>query len=104
MSAAQGAAQEVATETSPDEAPLREQGWRGPLLAALILLFLPATPILRIVVPMEQTVLLLAPTFAALALVGWRAGGRLSLAALWTAFAVWGVGSDRRTQRITHCV
>lgn len=89
MSAAQGAAQEVATETSPDEAPLREQGWRGPLLAALILLFLPATPILRIVVPMEQTVLLLAPTFAALALVGWRAGGRLSLAALWTAFAVW---------------
>lgn len=89
MSAAQGAAQEVAAPLPTDEAPLREQGWRGPIFAAVLLLLLPATPILRIVVPMEQTVMLLAPAFAALALAGWRAGGRLALAALWTAFAVW---------------
>jgi len=89
LSAAQDAVPEVATATSPDESPLREQGWRGPILAALVLLVLPATPILRMVVPMEQTVVLFAPVFAALTLAGWKAGGRLPLAALWTAFAVW---------------
>lgn len=89
MNAAQEAAREVATEHQPDATPLRERGWKVPILAAVLFLLLPATPILRIVVPLEQSVVLLAPLFAALALAGWRAGGRLPLAALWTAFAVW---------------
>ena len=74
---------------TPDAAPLQEVGWKIPILAALVFLILPATPIFRIVVPVEQTVVLLAPVFAALALAGWRAGGRLALAAVWAAFAVW---------------
>lgn len=89
MNAVPEAAREVVTELEPDATPLREKGWKVPILAAVLFLLLPATPILRIVVPMEQSVVLLAPLFAALALAGWRAGGRLPLAALWTAFAVW---------------
>lgn len=67
----------------------REQGWWGPILATLALLFLPATPPLALLVPVEQTLLLLAPALAVCAVVGWRAGGRLPLAMLWTVFAVW---------------
>ena len=89
MSAAQDAAQDVTAELDPNATPLREQGWTRPILAALLFLILPATPIFRIVVPLEQTVVLLAPVFAALALAGWRAGGRLQLAVLWTLFAIW---------------
>ena len=70
-------------------APPREQGWRGPMLATLALLILPASPPLAMLVPVDQTLLLLAPTLAACALVGWRAGGRLPLALVWTAFAAW---------------
>jgi Predicted membrane protein (DUF2232) len=67
----------------------RERGWAGPVLAVLALLLLPATPLLRIVVPVDQTILLLVPAMAVCAIAGWRAGGRLPLAVLWTALAVW---------------
>ena len=70
-------------------APLRETGWGGPLLATLALLILPATPLLRIVIPVERPILLLAPAFAVCAVAGWRAGGRWTLALFWSAFAVW---------------
>jgi hypothetical protein len=70
-------------------APLRETGWWGPILATLALLILPATPLLRIVMPVDQTILLLAPALAACAVAGWRAGGRLPLALFWSAFAAW---------------
>ncbi len=67
----------------------RERGWAGPVLAVLALLLLPATPLLRIVVPVDQTILLLVPALAVCAIAGWKAGGRLPLAVLWTALAVW---------------
>lgn len=67
----------------------REQGWWGPILAALLLLLLPATPLLRIVIPMDQTLLLLAPALAVCAVAGWRGGGRLPLALFFTAFGIW---------------
>lgn len=70
-------------------APLRETGWWGPLLATLALLILPATPLLRIVIPVDRAILLLAPALAACAVAGWRAGGRWPLALFWSAFAVW---------------
>lgn len=70
-------------------APPRESGWRAPLLATLALLVLPALPPLALLVPIDQTLLLLAPAMAMCAVVGWRAGGRLPLALVWTAFAVW---------------
>lgn len=70
-------------------APPREQGWWGPLLATLALLLLPATPPLALLVPVDQTLLLLAPALAVCAGVGRRAGGRLPLAIVWTLFALW---------------
>lgn len=75
--------------TEEGAAPPREQGWWGPILATLALLFLPATPPLALLVPVEQTLLLLAPALAVCAVLGWRAGGRLPLAVLWTVFALW---------------
>lgn len=76
---------------TPEEgaAPPRERGWWGPIVATFALLFLPATPPLALLVPVEQTLLLLAPALAVCAVVGWRAGGRLPLAMLWTVFALW---------------
>lgn len=75
--------------TEEGAVPPREQGWWGPLLATLALLILPATPPFALLVPFDQTLLLLAPSLAICAVVGWRAGGRLPLALVWTAFAVW---------------
>lgn len=67
----------------------REQGWGLPLLAGVLLLILPAMPPLGIMMPVAQTVVMVAPALAVSAVVGWRAGGRLQLAVLWTLFAVW---------------
>lgn len=40
-------------------------------------------------VPIEQTIVLIAPAMAVCALVGWLQGGRLWLAAVWIALAGW---------------
>jgi hypothetical protein len=70
-------------------APPREQGWWGPLLAFLALLIFPATPPFALLLPVDQMLLLFAPTMALMAIAGWRSGGRFTLAATWTAFAVY---------------
>jgi len=67
----------------------RERGWWGLLSALATFLLVPATPLVRTVVPIEQTWVLLLPALAVCTLVGWRAGGRFTLAALWTALALW---------------
>src|SRR5688500_12619977 len=66
----------------------REFGWRGPILALLALTILPATP-LRVVTPIEQSIVLLIPALAACALVAWWNGGRAGLALVWVGLAVW---------------
>lgn len=68
---------------------VREQGWRGPIFALLLLLVLPATPLLRIILPIEQAILLLVPMMSVLAVAGWRAGGRWTLALVWGVLAIW---------------
>ena len=60
-------------------APPREQGWWGPLLATLALLIFPATPPFALLLPVDQTILLLAPALALMAIAGWRSGGRFTL-------------------------
>ncbi len=70
-------------------APPREQGWWGPVLAFLALLVLPAAPPFALLLPVDQTLILLAPALAMAAVAGWRNGGRGVLAATWTLFAVW---------------
>ena len=74
-------------------APPREQGWSGPIVAVILLLIVPTVSLIRIVVPIENALLLLAPVTAACAVAGWKAGGRFPLALLWSAFAVWVVWS-----------
>lgn len=66
----------------------RERGWRGPILALLALTLLPITP-LRVVTPIEQSVVLLVPALASCALVAWWNGGRAGLALVWVALAAW---------------
>jgi hypothetical protein len=50
---------------------------------------LPLVPLLRVAIPIEQSLLLIVPALAACALVGWWAGGRFFLALSWTALALW---------------
>lgn len=68
---------------------IRERGWWRVLVATLLFLFVPVTPMLRILLPVEQTVVLLAPALAVSALVGAVAGGRWPLAIVWTGLAGW---------------
>ena len=73
--------------TAQPTGPERERGWGSTLSALAAFLLVPATPLLRTIVPVEQTWVLLLPALAVCTLVGWRAGGRLGLAILWTALA-----------------
>lgn len=61
----------------------------GPIAALLVLVLVTSLSAPRIVVPVGDILLLLAPVTAACAVAGWRAGGRLPLAVIWTAFALW---------------
>jgi hypothetical protein len=73
---------------APAPAP-REQGWRRIILALLAFVLLPLVPLLRVAIPIEQSLLLIVPALAACALVGWWAGGRFFLALTWAALAIW---------------
>ncbi|HEX6631007.1 MAG TPA: DUF2232 domain-containing protein [Gemmatimonadaceae bacterium] len=52
-------------------------------------MLVPSLPALPALVPVEQAVVLLAPALAVCALVSWWHGGRLLLAVVWCAVAVW---------------
>jgi Predicted membrane protein (DUF2232) len=52
-------------------------------------LIVPLVPLLRVIVPIEQTIVLIALGMAACAVIGWIEGGRLLLAAIWSLLAVW---------------
>jgi hypothetical protein len=55
----------------------------------LAFVLLPLVPLLRVAIPIEQSLILIVPALAACALVGWWAGGRFFLALTWTALATW---------------
>jgi len=78
----------VTTPATPAPAP-REQGWKRIILALLALVAIPLVPLVRVAVPIEQTLLLIVPALATCALVGWWAGGRFLLALTWAALAIW---------------
>ncbi len=67
----------------------REQGWLRTILALLLALAIPLIAALRLIVPIEQTILLIAPAMAVCALLGWSQGGRLWLAIVWAGLAGW---------------
>jgi hypothetical protein len=66
-----------------------ERGWGKLLLALAAFLFIPWMPPLRVLLPVEETLLLLLPALAACCLVGWWAGGRFVLAVIWVGLAGW---------------
>ena len=66
-----------------------ERGWFRLLVALAAFLLLPAVPQFKALLPVQHTMILLVPALAACSLVGWWAGGRLLLAALWVGLAVW---------------
>lgn len=70
-------------------APAREQGWRRILPALALFLLVPAVPQMRMLFPMEQTILLVAPGIAVLALLAWWQGGRAWFAIVWVALSAW---------------
>ena len=77
----------------------RERGWRRLLPALVLFLLVPATPLLRVITPVEETILLLTTALAACTLAGWWLGGRASLALVWCTVAGWvlthAVGASR---------
>lgn len=70
--------------TQPERRP-----WRRLVLATAAFIILPLVPHIRVILPIEQTFLLVIPAVAACALAGWRNGERLAFAAIWTVVAVW---------------
>jgi hypothetical protein len=68
--------------------PPAERGWWRLLFALAAFLVVPGLPQVRALLPIEHTMVLLVPALAACCLVGWWAGGRLLLAAIWVGLAV----------------
>jgi hypothetical protein len=68
--------------------PPAERGWWRLLLALGAFLLLPGLWQFKALLPVQHTMILLVPALAACCLVGWWAGGRLLLAAIWVGLAV----------------
>jgi hypothetical protein len=79
-----GDAASAAATTAP-----RERGWKGVVAAVLLFLAIPLMGPLRLAAPVEQTLVLLVPALAVCTLLGWWAGGRVSLAVVWAVLAAW---------------
>jgi hypothetical protein len=79
----------VAVAAEPEAGPAREQGWRLVLLALALFLLVPAIPPLRVLLPIEQTILLVGPAMTVLSLLAWRNGGRAWLALTWLLLSAW---------------
>ena len=67
----------------------RERGWRLILPALGLFLLVPAFAALRVLVPVEQTILLVGPAIGVCALVAWVQGGRVWLALTWLLLSAW---------------
>jgi hypothetical protein len=72
----------------------RERGWARLAFALAAFLLVPLFPAARAVLPVEHTLVLLVPNIAVCFLLGWWAGGRLSLALVWVGFAAWVIAQD----------
>src|SRR5687768_653962 len=69
-------------------APAKVRGsWRRLAIGLVAFAVVPFVPAMRAILPIEQTLLLLAAAVAACAVVAWKSGGRLSLALVWVVIA-----------------
>jgi hypothetical protein len=79
---------EAAAKAAAEGEVVRERGWGRVVVVLLLFLIVPITP-LRLLLPVEQLLLLLLPALAVCAVVGWWLGGRLALMLLWVGLAAW---------------
>ncbi len=94
-----GAVAPDSAATAPPTAP-QERGWRWFVLALVLMVGVTSAPnwtpalallggTVRLLFPIEQFALLVMVAIAACTIVGWWAGGRLSVALLWVAMVSW---------------
>ena len=76
-------------ETAGGEPAPRERGWRLILPALGLFLLVPAFAALRVLFPVEQTIVLVGPAIGVCALVAWMRGGRVWLALTWLLLSAW---------------
>jgi len=69
--------------------PVAKQSWRPLLWGLAAFLLCPFLPIAELLIPIQQTLLVLVPVIAACSIVGWKLGGRAALAVIWIALSVW---------------
>jgi hypothetical protein len=75
--------------TATAAAPAAAKGsWRRLAIGLVAFVFAPLVPAMRVLMPIEQTAMLLVVMVAACAIVAWRNGGRAMLAILWIGIAV----------------
>ena len=67
----------------------KNESWRPLLWGLAAFLVLPYLPPMDGIFPIQQTLLLLVPSVAACAIVGWRLGARAALAVIWITLSVW---------------
>jgi hypothetical protein len=65
------------------------QSWRPLLWGLAAFLVCPFLPFAEVLIPIQQTLLLLVPVIAACSIVGWKLGGRAALALIWIALSIW---------------
>lgn len=78
----------AATDPPAGTAAPRERGWLRILPALGLFLLVPAVA-LRVLFPIEQTILLVGPAIGVCALVAWIQGGRVWLALTWLILSAW---------------
>src|SRR4026208_2134129 len=79
---------EPAGPAAPPAAPPRKWAWRRLAFGLLLFLAVPLIPQLRVMLPIEQTAMLLVAVVASCMIVGWRQGGKGWLAVIWVVLAV----------------
>jgi len=67
----------------------RSRSWRPLVWGLAAFLVCPFLPFFEGLIPIQQTLVLLIPSVAVCAIVDWKLGGRLALALIWIALAVW---------------
>lgn len=78
------------TTTTPSATMARaSRGWFRLLLGVVAAMSVPVVAQLRLIVPIERTILFIGPAMAASALVAWWLGGRAWLFAAWAILAGW---------------
>jgi hypothetical protein len=68
---------------------IQKKSWRPLLWGLAAFLIVPQLPILELMVPISQSVVLLVPIVAVCAMLGWKVGGRAALAVVLLALSAW---------------